>query len=782
VKNLLLLFPVLLAFSLSGQNDSTLLLAPERLQGKDIVIRDPGLRPTMAISATHSLEEVDQLPWSVWVVTADDILRYGLVTLGDVLKAAPGIRVSASGNALEGETFLMRGLSGNQYVKILINDVPIKASVAAGISIGAQLPIRQAERIEILYGPASTLYGGDACVGVINIILKESERPVFTTADISFGGDGYTSLDVMCGGKLGKDKKIFRFSVYGSSTLRERANIYFDQNIFNADNYLRAGENPTLYRQNPNFISTDTPGGSFPKTVPVGHESRLFGINLNWRSLRFTYQRMGRTEYSSLGLNPLAVSWSNPGDRLVERNEVYSLAFQHTRRRWVSYTNFSVLNYRINNTSTSTYIFDRLSAADFQFERQLPQAPADSVILQRVFAKLAQNSRYTVAGGFDARAETRFKATLRRRLSLDAGFQFNLGTGVAPTTHLPVPVEVDLLGQAGGNQPPFSPLENAGFSTSVFGQLEYRASKWSVSVGSASNLSLNYNKALINSPRAAAFYQVDSSWSVYANYATGFRRPSFYEIAQSYQLVVSDAATGESKILPGEGASKTTETTRTFEGGLRFHQKGTRISLSYFQQQAYNLIRNGVLQKVSTEVFNYGYATTPGLGLSMWGLQGIFRSESYDITSSVGVKNYRLSGRAELLIQYAKGKEWYGPQRTPTDDVFNAPRWQTQVRLLFSFNKLEFMISSNRQTSTLSKSVVYSADYQRQPAVYHPKFRTWDMRAQTHLSNHFLVYILLKNAFNQHYAGLDATGTSDDLLFNPQPGRMLRFGVNYNMN
>jgi outer membrane cobalamin receptor len=121
------------------------------------------------------------------VFKAEDILRNGFVTLTDVLKAAPGIRVSQPGNAVEGETFMVRGLSGNQYMKILIDDVPIKPSVTLGMPIGAQLPIRQAERIEIMYGPAGVIYGDETCAGVVNIILKESERPVYTQADLGFG-------------------------------------------------------------------------------------------------------------------------------------------------------------------------------------------------------------------------------------------------------------------------------------------------------------------------------------------------------------------------------------------------------------------------------------------------------------------------------------------------------------------------------------------------------------------------------------------------------------------
>ena len=109
-------------------------------------MRDLSLQSTRVISATRSLEEADQMPFTIWVATAEYIQRNGFITLGDVLRAAPGIRVSQPGNALEGETFLMRGLGGNQFVKILINDVPIKPFTALGMPIGAQLPIRQAER------------------------------------------------------------------------------------------------------------------------------------------------------------------------------------------------------------------------------------------------------------------------------------------------------------------------------------------------------------------------------------------------------------------------------------------------------------------------------------------------------------------------------------------------------------------------------------------------------------------------------------------------------------
>ena len=93
------------------------------------------------------------------------------------------------------------------------------------------------------------------------------------------------------------------------------------------------------------------------------------------------------------------------------------------------------------------------------------------------------------------------------------------------------------------------------------------------------------------------------------------------------------------------------------------------------------------------------------------------------------------------------------------------------------------MLASNRQTSVLSKSVIYRDEYNRTVTrERYPAFRSWDAMARLYLSNHFLIYFHVQNIFSKHYAGLDATGTADDLLYNPQQGRLVRFGVNYNMN
>ena len=121
-KTVLLLAFLLQIALLSAQvTDSSLMLQPERLTDTNIATLNFGLQKPIVVSATRSESEFDRQPFSVWVITAEDIQRYGCVTLGDVLRAAPGVKVSQPGNALEGETFLVRGLRGNQEMKIMIN-------------------------------------------------------------------------------------------------------------------------------------------------------------------------------------------------------------------------------------------------------------------------------------------------------------------------------------------------------------------------------------------------------------------------------------------------------------------------------------------------------------------------------------------------------------------------------------------------------------------------------------------------------------------------------------
>ncbi len=774
-----LLFPLLFCpIALFSQTDTaSLLLTPERLLDTNIQMIKHGLNKRKVSSATRSLEDVDQVPFTVWVVTAQDIQRNGFVTLGDVLRAAPGVRVSQPGNALEGETFLLRGLPGNRYMKVLINDVPIKPTAAPGMPIGAQLPIRQAERIEVVYGPAAAIYGDGACAGVVNIVLKENERPIFTQADLSFGNFGYNSLDLMLGGKLFRDKNIFRFSLYGSSTVRESTDYFYDDNLFEAKNYLPFGLDTSLYTENRNYRARE-PGDSVARTSPIAHESRLLGINLTWRGIHFNYNRLARFDHSSLGLSPLAVSYANPSNRIAEQIETFAFSFQRKRNDRTTTNTLSILRYQVQSGSSFTPVFDRLSAA--MYYAKAPQLATDmekQFLLGDIYRRYSSEERYFTAEGLDIRLESKINARLTPALRLDAGLQANLGGGVPPMGYFSGPVEVGLSSESNPpNPPPYGPQDDGYLDANVFAQLHWRGKKTTAVGGFAVNYAFDNPVAL--APRLAIKHRPDSTWTLRLNYAEGFQRPSVFDRIQTYRI-----STDTVRAEPFDHDLTRTERVRSLELGLRRYSGRFTADILFFYQEAHNLTRNGYLRQTDNG-WRYGFEQAPGLAMALWGIQGTIGDDILDFDLTKHTPNEsEITANIEFYFQYSRGREWFGYGLPSTTDVRNYPRWITQFRLSLHAQKWEFMVSTAGNNTILGSAETYREQYDRAPTnAHYPTYRTWDAMLRIYLSKNFLAYVHVRNIFNRQHAGIDATGTPDDLLYNPQPGRLLRFGVNYDMN
>ena len=194
---LFLLIPVCLA----AQPDSSAIISLDVLNAEDL---NPELLTDQQTitSASRLPQDIRDIPYTGYVITNEQIRQRGYATLVDVMKDLPGVKVSQPGSAIHGETFLMRGLFGNYYVKILVDDLPIQPSATSGMPIGAQLPVAQAERIEVLFGPAAAIYGADAMAGVINIVTKKADKPYFLDADIAARVPGHLSLMLRLPGSL----------------------------------------------------------------------------------------------------------------------------------------------------------------------------------------------------------------------------------------------------------------------------------------------------------------------------------------------------------------------------------------------------------------------------------------------------------------------------------------------------------------------------------------------------------------------------------------------------
>jgi len=126
--------------------------------------------------ATGSKQLIRKAPSVASVITADDIRNMGARNIVDVLDTVPGLHVSRSGQLMAPE-FWFRGISTTftPQTLFMINGVSTKSSMRGDNHVmWGKFPIHAIERIEVIRGPGSALYGADAFSGVINVITKKS--------------------------------------------------------------------------------------------------------------------------------------------------------------------------------------------------------------------------------------------------------------------------------------------------------------------------------------------------------------------------------------------------------------------------------------------------------------------------------------------------------------------------------------------------------------------------------------------------------------------------------
>lgn len=124
--------------------------------------------------ATGSQQLLSRAPAVASVITSEEIDRMGATDLNQVLETVPGLHVSASTTAFN-PIYEIRGIhsDNNAQVLMLVNGIPI-TNVFAGNrgQVWGGMPVRNIERVEVIRGPGSAVYGADAFAGVINIITK----------------------------------------------------------------------------------------------------------------------------------------------------------------------------------------------------------------------------------------------------------------------------------------------------------------------------------------------------------------------------------------------------------------------------------------------------------------------------------------------------------------------------------------------------------------------------------------------------------------------------------
>ncbi|MGK6350788.1 TonB-dependent receptor plug domain-containing protein [Parapedobacter sp. DT-150] len=172
----------------------------------------------VVVTATRTGRRIEELPIPITTVSAQEIQNRGIVRLNDILAEQTGLALVGD----HGTGVQMQGFDA-QYTMILIDGEPVIGRTSGTLEL-SRITMGNIDRIEIVKGPSSSLYGSEAMAGVINIITKTP--PTGTSAGIATRYGTNRSADISVDGAYRSDKLTLsaflnRFSNEGYTLLPE---------------------------------------------------------------------------------------------------------------------------------------------------------------------------------------------------------------------------------------------------------------------------------------------------------------------------------------------------------------------------------------------------------------------------------------------------------------------------------------------------------------------------------------------------------------------------------
>jgi hemoglobin/transferrin/lactoferrin receptor protein len=741
------------------------------------------------ISASRSSKKIDELPITIFVVTREEIIRNHYNSLTDVIKSLPGVRVSQPGSGELGESFQLRGLIGNLYTLILINGLPVKPSAVIGMPVLDQLPIRQAERIEIIYGPAAAVYGADAVSGVINIITREADKGTFVLGDVSLGQQDYRSTDFMVGGKTGKNNNIMQYSFYGALTEVSDQNIKkgYDE-VYNPLHYPQEkGQKYMVGSQQyepleitdqilinssvspGQFISDNYPPDyegdlTIPAMEDLPSESNLLGFRLMYRGVSLSFNNMYRRSHSSLGQSTYLFRYNDPQNYWGENIRSTTLSYNHEwTSRFSTTTNISNLVYRMDNNSSmgvtligyTDKVYRYAASRDILYEQLFTLVPAKG--LELVSGISYQNS-----------------ALLKQTNFLDAPFN--------PKDYRFFKGSVNISDPVSGS---FGFNTGVHHNLSIFSQSYYSLKSFrfmaGVRVDNNSQYGLTFN------PRVAGLYILNPAASIRGSLGFAFKEPP---ASMSWQSLAYKAGSALDSLVYMFIPNPKLEPEKYVSaelGLIRTYKKNFNLNISLYYNSIKNLITDTALlvsdqnlpkalllddsSKVYTKVNN------PDALSRLYGLQATFRAKDLvksihldaEVSLTFGKSSQKLPDFLQLagniLSNFNLVPNHFGQMKLsmrPTENLY------LQVTSIWESSWLRLIIPFKELYEDIIKDV--------------DGFYSMDIVADYRIGNNLHAFVNVNNIFDEKYGGPRYSGMSTPLPYSPQHGRSIQIGLTYNLN
>ncbi len=190
--------------ALSAATGSTLDAQEGELPSPDSIVEVEDL----VVTAHRLPVPEDELTVTATVIDREEIERSGAVNVAELLRGVPGVHVARNGSWGGTTSLFVRGGESN-YVKVLVDGVPVNRP--GGDFDFSTLTTDNVERIEVVRGPVSVVYGSDAVTGVVQVFTREGEGAPRTSASAAAGTHGTLEWDAALAG--GGEEVSYSFSL-----------------------------------------------------------------------------------------------------------------------------------------------------------------------------------------------------------------------------------------------------------------------------------------------------------------------------------------------------------------------------------------------------------------------------------------------------------------------------------------------------------------------------------------------------------------------------------------
>jgi outer membrane receptor for ferrienterochelin and colicins len=519
----------------------------------------------IVVTATRTLNPVSKLPVAVEVITRQQIEESGALNLEDVLSEAHDVHALEPTNGRLGVARL-RGLD-SRLTLVLIDGYRLPSGFQGYVDL-REIPSGIIERIEIVRGAGSTLYGSDAVGGVVNVITRQATRELHGGLSVSGGGSRYGqagtgATDGWLSGTSGK----LGFSVAGSYYNRDR----YDRNRSDLmtdgdDRVIGSGSTAITYALTPGvkisagLIYTDneldgvrTTTGDFDRSVRSDRLVGYAGVDVKTGSESSLSLRASRSTYD--WSSDMANAYGSP------------------------YVTTSISGTTKTTTETSTTTLTKVVQDSDQFDARWTGRLADVHLL---------------TAGVEYRTE--YREDYSRTVTKKVVTRTNATTGVitgSPTTTTTNDVAMNS-----------HDADNLG----LYLQDEMAVcNPLTVIAGLRYDDHSDFGSEL--SPRVAALLRLNEHLKLRASYGEGFRAPSLYE------LYTGSVTTKKSIVLANSGLDA--EISRTYELGADATWGHFDVGLTGFRNEIRNMISQVLVDATTTpatyQFRNLTQAMTRGL-------------------------------------------------------------------------------------------------------------------------------------------------------------------------